>query len=379
MTTVNTPSLPAMLADLVRRAPPLGRVLSVYLDTSPERAARDAFLMAYIDGVKALRASVPPDDADRFEAAAAQAERYLRDEFRRGPPGVAVFASGHPGYFYAAPLPVAPVEDLAWDERAEIAPLHALLDELERLTVALVDKKRARITTLRFGAIEHRRELEDDVPGKQATGGWYSLAQARIARHHEDHVLRHIKRTVAALLEELRARPFDRLLLGGPPEAVALLRHHLPPPLKLRLAGDIHLPLFAGDEEIVRAALGAAARAEREAELAAVEGLIGARGGVRVALGLDATLAALNDRRVERMLLLNDFAHAGGHCPSCDRLVLSADRCPLCHGSVRPLDNLRESIVRTALGQGAVVEVVGGPAAERLAAEGGVGAWVRRA
>ena len=48
-------------------------------------------------------------------------------------------------------------------------------------------------------------------------------------------------------------------------------------------------------------------------------------------------------------------------------------------GEVRPLDNLRESIVRTALAQGATVEVVGGPAAERLAAEGGVGAWLRTA
>lgn len=377
MTTTETPALPVMLKDLTRRAPPLGRVLSVYLDTSPERAARDAFLMAYIDGVKALRASIPADDADRFEAAAAQAERFLRDDFRLGPPGVAVFASGHPEYFYAAPLPVSPAETVSWDEEAEIAPLYALMDELERVAVALMDKERTRIFTLRFGAIEDRRELKDDVPGKQATGGWYSLAQTRIARHHEDHVLRHVKRTILALLEELRTRPFDRLLIGGPPEAVAMLRHHLPQPLKLRLAGEVRLPLFAGDEEIVRAALEAAERAERQAELAAVNELIGARAGSRVALGLDATLAALNDRRAARVLVSDDFLHTGGLCPSCDRLVLSTGRCPNCHGDVRPLDNLREAIVRMALAQGAVIEIVGGPAAERLAAEGGVGAWVQ--
>jgi peptide chain release factor subunit 1 len=370
-------SLPIALRQVSHGPIPGERVLSVYLDTSPQRMARDAYLMAYIDGIKALRASLPAEDAERFEGAAQRAERYLRREFEPGAPGIAIFSSTVSDTCTSVPLPVAPTDLVAWDEAAEMMPLYALAEHLQRVAVALVDSTRARIFTIYLGAIEEQRAIADDVPGKQSTGGWYSLAQTRMARHREEHVARHITHTIDILLDLLHRRPFERLLLGGPPEALGTVTARLPKILRRRLVGTVHLPLFAGDDEVLQAALHAAAEAEHHAEFAAVDELIGAQAGGRAVLGLDATLTALNDRRARRVLLSEPFEHAGGSCPTCDALVIDTERCPICHATVHGLANLREPILRAALAQGAGVEVISGEAAERLAEYGGVGAWTQ--
>jgi peptide chain release factor subunit 1 len=369
--------LPAILAELQETPPPAGGVLSVYLDTSPGRIAGQAHLLAYRDACKAIRASLPDAERTAFEAAAAQAEGYLSGSFAPTAPGLALFASGQADYFFALPLPRRPVDDLAWAEQAELEPLHELVDEYERIAVLLFDKERARLFTIFMGAVEERHALEDEVPGKQATGGWFALAQTRYARHHEDHVLRHAKRTIALLQRVLRAHPFDRLVLGGPDEAVSLLRQHLPRPLRRRLAGTLDLELFASEEQIRRAALEVAERLERAAEQAMLDELLESSGSAYVALGVESTLEALAERRIHLLLLADTFAASGSECRRCGRLSATAGSCPACGGPTEPLASLREGLLQQAVEQGARIEVVAGTAAARLAEHGGIGAWTR--
>jgi hypothetical protein len=49
----------------------------------------------------------------------------------------------------------------------------------------------------------------------------------------------------------LRKHSFDRLLLAGPDESLAVLKRELPRPLRARLAGTISVPLFASDAEVL--------------------------------------------------------------------------------------------------------------------------------
>jgi peptide subunit release factor 1 (eRF1) len=349
----------------------------VYLDTSPARTAGQAYRLALRAGYSALRTAVTPGEIDRFEAATGQVEAYLTERFQPGVPGIAVFASGDAGYFYAVTLPSPPEDMVAWEDRPQITTLTTALDELERVGLALIDKQRARLFTVHLGAIEAQRDFVDDVPGKQATGDWYALAQSRYARHHEDHVIRHLKRTVQELTALLRSHPFDRLFLAGPPEVVAMLQPQLPRPLQSRLAGTLRLEMYAAESQILEAVLRAAEDAERRDDEAAVEALLEAWGGRRAVVGLEATLTALNEKRTRSLILAEGFEHLGGHCPDCAGLTLNRDRCPACQAMVRPLADLREPIIDAALAQGATVNIVAGPAAAQLAKEGGIGAWTR--
>jgi peptide chain release factor subunit 1 len=252
-----------------------------------------------------------------------------------------------------------------------------MLDEFERVAVLLFDKMRARLYTVFLGEIEERRTIEDEVPGKQATGGWFALAQARYARHHEDHVLRHGKRTIAELLSMLQERPFDRLLLGGPPESVALLRQQLPGPLRSRLAGTLHLSLSASEADVRNAALELAEQVERQAEVSMVNELLEAATSSNAEISLDASLVAISDRRVHLLLVADTFNEAGSECPSCGRLARATGTCPTCGRPSQLATNLRERLVRRVLEQGGQVEMVSGAAAARLTEHGGVGVWTR--
>jgi peptide chain release factor subunit 1 len=349
----------------------------VYLDTSPRRIAGQAYLLAYRDACRAIRACLSDLERTTFEAAVVQAERYLSGSFVPTAPGLALFASGEADYFFALPLPRRPADDVAWAERAELEPLQAIVDDYERIAVLLFDKERARLFTIFMGAVEQRHAIEDEVPGKQATGGWFALAQTRYARHHEDHVLRHARRTIALLQQVLRTHPFDRLVLGGPDEAVRLLRQHLPRPLRGRLAGTLDLELFASEEQIRRAALEMAERLERQAEQGMVDELLESTTSAYVALGIEPTLEALGERRAHLLLLADTFTAAGSECRRCGRLSATTGTCPACGGPTTPLANLREALLHQAAEQGARIEIVTGPAAARLGEYGGIGAWTR--
>jgi hypothetical protein len=221
----NVRAIPAVLEALRDTAPPSGGVLSVYLDTSPGRVANQAYLLQYRDQCKRLRGLLPPAEHQAFEAAAAQAKRYLAEDLAPGQPGSAVFASGRPRYLHAVALPARPAERIRSSALPEIAPLQAAIDDHERLAVLLFDKERARISTIYLGAIEAQQTIVDEVPGKQATASWLALSQARHARHHEDRHGAGSRGGSPRARRDARARPGARVETVSR-EAAALLHLH---------------------------------------------------------------------------------------------------------------------------------------------------------
>jgi hypothetical protein len=374
---VTTLDLQSALARL-QSVKPAQHMLSAYLDTSPARITGSAYLLAYRDGLKSTRPRFSDSEADAFEAAAARVEEYLTKEFVPHARGLAAFAYASAQKLLVVPLPCPPlVEHVTWDVGPEIGPLEAMLDEYERIAVALFDTQRARLLTVFLGAIESEQSLEDYVPGKQATGGWFGLEQTRFERHREDHLRRHAEHAVKALMSLLRTHSFDHLLIGGPDEPLAVLRHHLPRPLRARLAGTLDLELFASDANVLAATMHAADAIERQADLRLVDELLDAASTPHVVLGIAGALDALAEGRVHVLILAQDYADSGACCSTCGRLVSEGHPCPSCGVPAAPVANLHEVVVQQALAQGGRVEIVGGPAAARLREHGGIGAWTR--
>ena len=399
-------AIPEMVRHLRQTRPPRSGVLSVYLDTSLQRIKGRAYLLSLRNGCRALRADLdgaPRGTRKAFELVADRIERYVDEQFVPRYPGLALFASRESDYFFAVPLPERPAEEFAWGPEPLLVQLEAILDDYERVAVALVDDRHARLITVFLGEIETVESFESNVPGRQTTGEWggmarsdYSrqhavdgargfgrgprgggLATSRHARHRENAVLEHVLRTTHALTELLHRNPFDRLFLAGPVEALTILRDELPRPLRARLAGTLALPLTATDDEVRRAALDAAETIERQEEVRQVDELIEAATTPRAVLGLKATLNALHDRRVYHLYLADRFAAEGGTCSRCGRLVAGPGPCPVCGGPINPLSDLVEPAVTQALEQGARVEVVSGEAADLLLAHGGIGGRTR--
>ncbi len=355
-----------------------GGVLSVYLDTSPARTAGQAYMLAYRDGVRSIRPRLSAAESQAFEAAAAEVERYLAEEFAPQRHGIAVFASPSSRTFAAVGLPQTPVLDhVTWDPFPEIGPLETMLDDSERVVVVLFDAKHARLFTVFLGAIEEQLTVEDLVPGKQATGGWFALQQTSFERHREDHLRRHAEHTVRELMQLLRTRAFDRLLVGGPDEPLAVLRRELPRPLRTRVAGRLELEMFASNADVLEAALRESECIERQEDRRLADELLDAASSQSVVLGIAGTLDALAEGRVHLLVIADSFAEAGAQCATCSRLVTDGHSCPTCGSPTLPVQNLREPILRQALAQGSNIETVSGEAAGRLAEYAGIGAWTR--
>jgi hypothetical protein len=369
---------PATLLKSIRETVPTGhKVLSVYLDTSPDRLVAQAWLIGYRDRCKAVRAQLPDAELEPFERAARETEHFLTNNLTFHQPGLVIFASELPSYFFVVPLPVRPPEMLTWDFRPQIENLQLILDNAERFAVALFDSEQARLLTIYLGQIEEHEVIRDEVPRKQRSGGWATLSQSNFARHHDDHLMRHARHTATALVTLLERHPFDRLLLGGPPEPLATLRRELPRSLRARLAGTLRLELFRDDDAVRKAALAAVARCESETESQLVEELLDAEGTERVTLGIAKTLAAVNEGRVHVLFVPAGSGLVGGECTACGSLVAGLGPCPTCGSSIVSVADLDERATERALTQGARVEIVSGDAADRLRGSGGLGAWVR--
>lgn len=377
--TMRVQSIPEVL-DRLRSAPPDRRYLSIHLDTSPERTIGRAYTTWLRDAIRQLRDEIGDADREekqRFERAAQTVETLVAGQATNEPPGLAAYADGTGEIELAVALPTSPINLVTWKGHPAIEPLVEALDEQERIAVLLIDKERTRLFTIFLGHIEERTVFADEVPGAQATGGWFGLSQKRYQRHHEDRVLRHVKRTVRAMMDELRHHAFDRLFVSGSPEAVITLTHQLPRPLRDRLAGTFDLELFASDAEVLGAAMCEAERAERRYELDELGALLNASTGQNAAVGADATLGVLNEARVHRPFIARDLDLDGAECPACGRLLLQTGDCPVCGATLDPVPSIRERAIASALDQGARVEVVAGEAADLLMEHGGMAAWTR--
>ncbi len=275
-------------------------VLSVYLDASVERVLGDGRAVAFQDACKPIAArleSAGHDERRRFEAAVDQVQAALSERANHHGPGLAIFASGDADVIAAA-LPIRPGDHVTWDARPAIGPLAEALDDCERVAVVLFDEAHCRFFTIYLDEIEERVSFIDQTPGERP-----GIVEKRIENQRENSLLKHAKRTIRALSDELQSHPFDRLFIGGPDEAVSLLSHQLPRPLRARLSGSLALQVSASESEVLKAAVIAAEAAERRDELAAVQSLIDDATTPHVALGCEPVLAALAQGRVHRLFV----------------------------------------------------------------------------
>ena len=101
-------------------------------------------------------------------------------------------------------------------DRPYLRPLLTLIDEFERYMILLVDKQTARLFVVYLGEIEEYTELMDELVPHSRAGG---LSAEKNQRHHEMHVLWHVKHAVEATEQLWMRERCQWLLVGGTEEA----------------------------------------------------------------------------------------------------------------------------------------------------------------
>jgi peptide chain release factor subunit 1 len=354
-------------------------VLSLYLDLDPAQfatpPARATAVRSLLDEAeRRLRDGDGLAHGDRtdLQASLKRAADLLENDLpAEGAHAVAVFASDGSGLFEVLPLPRPVPSRVAIGRSPLVGPL-ARVERSERWCVALVSRRDARIFR---GSPESLREVEqihDVVFGQHDQGGW---SQARYQRGIEKEKDDHLKHTVEALMKHFKRRPFQRLILGGPREVVADFESKLHGYLSERLAGRIEVDVdTATPEQVLTKAQPRFEEVEEEREAAALERL----GEGRAAVGLANVLQALNERRVECLLLDERFAAPGTACPECGWLGPDGERtCPVDGSELERLEDLTESAIELTLQQSAEILAVRRRREELVERAGGVAALLR--
>ncbi|HEX2031124.1 MAG TPA: Vms1/Ankzf1 family peptidyl-tRNA hydrolase [Actinomycetota bacterium] len=350
-------------------------VTSLYLDVDGRRRPRRADFVGRAEDLVRRARDRAPADRDAARSVHRDLERvlrFVRDDFdRRGVRGLAVFACSDAGLWEEVAL-AAPLRDrLVVRPGPYLLPLEAVLERSEAFCVALVDRAKARLLRASLGQAEEVSDILDEVPGRHDQGGW---AQARLQRHIEDHVLRHLKHVAEVLLRQRQRGAFDRLVLSGPHEVVAELERELHDYVRRAVVERATLPVGASTTDVAALATAVEERLDREREEEAVARVVSERGAGRAVAGLEPTLEALASGRVETIVVPSDLDSEGFRCPACGRLTVAGSRCPVCGSATEPSVDLLEEAVEVALRQGCRVETVAG---DGLAEVGGIGALLR--
>ena len=267
-----------------------------------------------------------------------------------------------------------------WKRGAHLRPLLEAMDEYERYAVVLTDKQRARIFTVYMGEITEHEDLWSPTEGRvAATARDERWSQARRQRHHDEQVAHHAKRVVEALQELALRLRFDRLIVAGPTEAASAVARLLPKRLHGKLVETIPMPIGASPQEVLEKVRAVQERMEREHELEMIEQLESElhESGKAVS-GLDAVCSAISQGRVWRLFYVKGFAAQGAECLGCGAVIPGEpERCPVCAGEVEPVEQFIDRLGQLVLEQAGQIEMVAGPAAERLRKLGSIAAFLR--
>jgi peptide chain release factor subunit 1 len=334
-------------------------VLSLYLDLDPSQfatpPARATAVRSLIDEAERRvreHNHLPHEDRMGLEATVKRAAAFLeRNLPTEGAHGVAVFASEPAGLFEAIKLPRSVSNRVAIGRSPLVGPL-ARFERRERWCVALVSRRDARIFRGSPDGVREIEQIHDTVFGQHDQGGW---SQARFARGIEKEKDDHLKHTGEALLRHFKSRPFQRLVLGGPHEVVKDFEGKLHGYLRDRVAGRIGVNVDgATPERVLEAAAPIFEEVERAHEAKLLE-----RVAERGATGIDDVVAALNERRVEVLLLDEQFSGvAGFQCSECGMLATSGSTCPADGAPMLELEDLTDAAIELAVQQSAEVVAV---------------------
>jgi peptide chain release factor subunit 1 len=337
------------------------KVLSLYLNLDPSEFPtprdRSVELQSLLDSAeRGLRQdSLERTQREELKRDLERVRSYFGGEFDpKGTRGVAVFCAVGADLFDVIRLPNPITSEVVIDDSPFIEPLTRSWGS-DGYCVLLVNRQVARILIGGTGGLREVASMVDDVHRWHDQGGW---SQSRYQRGIVKETRDHLKHAGDEVFKRFKLGRVQRLIVGTPDEMRGEVEHHLHPYLRERIAGWIDVATQASPTEITNEARGVIERDEREREWQCLDRLKSELGrGGRGAAGLADTFSALNERRVETLLIQDGFRTEGWASPASDFLSTEPGRSPQ-GAELQKREDVIESAIESALGQSADVLIV---------------------
>jgi peptide chain release factor subunit 1 len=295
------------------RAPEGARILSIYFDLDPSRfatgEARATEAESVLDEADRLARSdgkqLPHDARMALRADVERLRTWFDQELSaKGAHGLAVFACGPAGLFRVLRLPCAAPRRVAVGEVPLITPL-AEVGTPTRWAVLLADRRHGRLFSGTRWSLREDGDVRDRESGRTRAGVREGgLSEGHYQRSVEEEAKHHFERISDAMLQRLKQRPFDRLLVSAPDPEYSEVVERLHPYVRERCAGRVDVGVaHAGAEQVLEAAADAMAADDEHRATSVLERLRARIGRGDGAVHGDAAVRdALEQQRVEVLL-----------------------------------------------------------------------------
>ena len=351
-------------------------VLSVYLNVDITQLTQEQYRLTLKGLLKSVAEQAARQDVEAVE-------RYIELEYDGQGKGLAIFAGQDFWRAYPLDLPVGDSAHIG--PQPYIKPLADYFDAYDRYGVVLVDREGARLFMFNQGTLQDAagmlgQELKDHTHGAAGRGGrsGSGSGQGRAAPldGHIDQVAMHNLRDITDMTQQFyKAGQCERIILGGTEENRARFLSMLPKPLQSKVIGQVSIDMYASASEVLDRTTGVIQRSvdERKADL--VKNVISASFSERGSMGLAATLVAVQEQRVQTLVVSEGYGAPGSVCTHCGYLTLrKTERCPGCQGEARIVPDIVEHLVRRAIAMDVEVVFV---ESEELDQAGSIGALWR--
>lgn len=377
------------LADLELKISEASRpVLTLYLETNPKGSASRSLTVNSLPWLrkeaKMLAAGLRPAGRAAFQAQLDRVEKLLRDS-TTGSGGLAIFSGAD--VWIHLPLPFAVSNELHWGEPA-LAQLLRIADEQQSACVVAVDRAGARFFRYELGELAELPAMKFEIDASQwkrkdhshmaprGAGMPHGMLHDAFKQRMDQQYLRFF-RHVSERIKFIRAKEgFDLVLLVGSDRLTKPIASALPPEVEERtLALDEDLAKVAAEKLHARIL---PKLDEWMKQFAAQQTARLLEAGSAAVVGLDETLARLQEGRIGNVLVVRGLDAALRQCLNCGDINRSADpSCANCGGARREV-MFSEVLDKLAQEHYTKVEILDPGAAKKLAKAGGMGGWLRQ-
>jgi hypothetical protein len=299
------------------------QVLSLYLRTDAglqeNQATTPAWRIKAKNMLRDLENSAADDKRQIWKEIRERAEMYLEGHHPQTK-GLVLFYG--PDFDYVYELPVWLDDDAATFGDANVAPLLWLVDEYEPYLIVLVDTEEAHFLKTYLGNMDREEAMASDrfqfdfyertlmprtvTPRSGQDAGVVTHGSQRDNfEQMMDEMIAKFYRQVADRVGDMREKVgAERIVIGGTDEAAHAVYKHMHESLKKAVVGVISIPFHETDQQVMERVLPAALEFERKNEMEIVEQVIDfAKSGGRGALGVDDVLSAVDQQRVELLVV----------------------------------------------------------------------------
>jgi peptide chain release factor subunit 1 len=331
------------------------RVLSVYLNTNPTEGSADVYRSNLRSMLKDIKLS---SDVIAIE-------NYFSRDYDWSGRSVAVFSCAPDDFIRAYILAIPIRNQVIVDDRPFVKPLVSLLDFYGGYGVVLVDKQGARLFSFHLGELKEQEGILGENVRHTKHGGASAkpgvrggmTGQTRYEDEVTDRNIRDAADFAAHFFSENNVR---RVLIGGTEENIAQLRNHLPKSWQSLIVGTFPMSMNASKVDVLERAMQVGKQAELQKEEQLLNILVtGASKDKKGVLGLDETLGAVHDGRVQMLVIKDGYRAMGYQCRGCG--YVTAREIPVCQFCGSKFDDIPDAVemaVRKVMMVGGDVEVL---------------------